>query len=101
MRVHHRRQVVEPAGRCVLRGPDHVHPEHVALARFGSQALDLLFALDIGAFGELEQVGFEARVLLVELVDGSFEGAARVLPDAPGDVSRRPFGVGRLERARI
>ena len=64
-----RRQVLEPFLRGELGGPDHVGLEDVAVGRLGLLALDELLALLVGRLGELDQLGVEARVRLVELRD--------------------------------
>ena len=60
MRVDVRRQVVEPALRGELRGPDDVRAEDVAVGGLGLLALDELLALGVGRGRELEDLHREA-----------------------------------------
>ena len=64
-RLDRRRHVLQPALRRELRGPDHVHAEHVALGRLRLLALDELRALLVGRRRQLEQLHVHARVRLV------------------------------------
>ena len=66
-----RRHVLEPALRSELRGPDHVHAEHVAFGRLRLQALGELRALLVGRRRQLEQLHVHVGVgLVVELRPG-------------------------------
>ena len=79
--------VLQPALGGVLRGPDHVHAEHVALGGLGAQALDLKPALLDRVLRQLEELDVGVRVRLVEVVDDRSERAGRVLADAPRHVA--------------
>ena len=85
------RQVVQPALRGELRGPDHVGAEHVAVGRLGLLALDELRALLVGRGRELDDLGLEALVgeLLVEALAPLLGLAGRVLAGAVGDRALR------------
>src|SRR4029079_14553900 len=98
VRVHPVAEVVDPALRGVLGGPDRVYAEHVALARLGPEPLHLLGALIVGRGRQLDQLHLGARVLVVEELDHGRERAGRVLADAPADVALRVLRITSGER---
>ncbi len=96
-RLHVGREVVQPALRRELGGPDHVGAEDVAVRGLGLLALDELGALLVGRGRELDDLGLEALrlVLLVEAAAPLLGLARRVLAGAVRDGA-----LGALHRVR-